>query len=81
MYNAMPGTVRLRVPEILKQRNMNTSEFAKASKLSFNTASALARGMYDRIGLETIARVCDALQVEPGELFEYTQDPVENREP
>lgn len=81
MYNAMTGTVRLKVPEILKKRKMNTSEFAKVSGLSFNTASALARGMYDRIGMDTIAKVCDALQIQPGELFEYTPEPTENREP
>jgi putative transcriptional regulator len=81
MDNVMPGTIRLRVPEILEERKMKTSDFAKASGLTFNTASSLARGMYDRIGLKTIAKVCDALQIQPGELFEYTPESIEKREP
>jgi len=70
----MTGTVRLRVPEILEQRKMNASDLAKATGLTFNTASALARGFYDRIGLDTIAKLCDGLQIEPGELFDYKPD-------
>lgn len=68
------GTVRLKVPEIAKARGMSTSELAQATGLTFNTASALMRGFYDRIGLETIARLCDGLDVEPGDLFEYTPE-------
>lgn len=71
MLNSMTGTVRLRVPEILEERKMNVSDLAKATGLTFNTASALSRGFYDRIGLDTIAKLCDGLNVEPGELFEY----------
>jgi DNA-binding Xre family transcriptional regulator len=73
-----PGTVRLRVPDIVKARGMTASELAQATGLTFNTASALARGFYDRIGLETIARLCDGLKVQPGELFEYTPEPIES---
>ncbi len=80
MLNEMAsGTVRLRIPEILKERGMTTSEFAQKTGLSFNTASALARGLYDRIGMETIARVCDALGIQPGEIFDYSQESTENR--
>jgi len=76
MFDLMaPGTVRLRVPEIAKARGMTTSELARATGLTFNTASSLMRGFYDRIGLETIARLCDGLQVQPGELFEYESEP------
>jgi putative transcriptional regulator len=69
-----PGTVRLRVHDIVKERGMTTSELAQKTGLTFNTASALARGIYDRIGLDTIARLCDGLKVQPGELFVYTPD-------
>jgi len=76
MLNTMPpGTVRLRVPEIVKSRDMTTSDLAKSTGLAFNTASQLVRGFYDRIGLETIAKLCDGLKITPGELFEYIPDP------
>lgn len=69
------GTVRLRVPEIAKSKNLSVKELVEATGLSRNTASALMRGFYDRIGLDTIARLCDGLDVEPGELFEYRPEP------
>lgn len=71
------GTVRLRVPELLKEREMTVAEFARVTGLTYNTANSLARGYYDRIGMSTIAAICDGLGVEPGELFVY--DP--NEEP
>lgn len=72
MLNIMAtGAVRLRVPDILKERGMNASDLAKATGLSFNTASALTRGFYDRIGLDTISMLCAGLNVQPGDLFEY----------
>lgn len=71
MLNSMTGTVRLKVPEILEKRGMTASDLARATGLTFNTASALSRGFYDRIGLDTIAKLCDGLQIEPGELFDY----------
>lgn len=75
MLNLMAtGTVRLRVPDIVKDRGMTASELSRATGLAFNTASSLVRGFYDRIGLDTIAKLCDGLNVEPGDLFEYTPD-------
>jgi DNA-binding Xre family transcriptional regulator len=73
------GTVRLKVPEILKDRGMSVTEFAAATGLAYNTASALARGFYDRIGLETIAMICKGLGVTPADLFDYTPHTEDDR--
>jgi|WetSurMetagenome_2_1015567.scaffolds.fasta_scaffold1789727_1 putative transcriptional regulator len=74
MLDTMAGTVRLRVSEILTQRGMTAADLARKAGLNHNTALALMRNAYDRIGMETIARVCDALEVTPGELFFYEKD-------
>ena len=72
MLNIMAtGAVRLRVPDILKERGMTASDLARATGLTYNTASALARGFYDRIGLDTISMLCAGLNVQPGDLFVY----------
>jgi DNA-binding Xre family transcriptional regulator len=42
----------------------------KLAKLTYNQALALQRGAYDRINLNTIARACEALEVQSGEIFE-----------
>lgn len=66
----MKSTVRLRVGEIAKERNINTSKLAKMTGLTFVTSSALIRGHFDRIGMTTIAALCDGLNVTPADLFE-----------
>jgi DNA-binding Xre family transcriptional regulator len=62
-------TVRLTVSDILDQRGISTSDFAGKAKLTYGQALAIRRGVYERIDLGTIARICDALSVEPGALF------------
>lgn len=74
MLDIMTGTVRLRVSEILTERGMTTADLAQKAGFSYNTALALVRNAYDRIGMDTIARVCDVLQVTPGDLFCYNRD-------
>jgi putative transcriptional regulator len=69
-----PGTVRLKVPEILDERNISTADFAQRAGLTYNQALAIRRGVYTRIDLATIARICDALDMQPGAMFEYIQD-------
>lgn len=74
MLAIMTGTVRLRVSEILAQKGMTAGDLAKKAGFNHNTALALARDAYDRIGKDTIARLCDALEVTPGDLFCYQKD-------
>jgi putative transcriptional regulator len=74
MLTDMTGTVRLRVSELLKERGMTAADLAKKAGLNHNTALALVRDAYDRIGKDTIAKVCDALEVTPGELFDYQKE-------
>lgn len=66
------GTVRLRVPELLRERGWTARDLAEHTGLHYNTATQLARGYFDRIGLNTIAVLCDGLNVQPEDLFEYT---------
>lgn len=74
MLSDMTSTVRLRVSEILEQRGMTTADLAEKTGFRYNTALALVRNAYDRIGMDTIAKVCDALEITPGELFFYEKD-------
>lgn len=76
MENLMAsGTVRLKVPEILDERKITTADFAQRAGMTYNQALAIRRGVYTRIDLSTIARICEALNLEPGELFEFKKDP------
>ena len=66
--------VRLRVSDILKERDMSVVDFQRATGLAYNTAGALARGHFERIGLDTIQAICNGLDVTPSDLFSYTPE-------
>jgi transcriptional regulator with XRE-family HTH domain len=74
MVNIMtPGTVRMTIPDLLKSKGWTTQEFAKRAGLTYNQALAMKRSVYTRIDLATLAKVADALGVQPGQLFEYQE--------
>lgn len=66
------STVRLRVPELLTARDITAYALAKAldGRVSRSAIYRMAAGEKVALGLDEIAGLCDALDVEPGELFE-----------
>lgn len=69
MFDMSPLTVRLTVSTLLDERGLSTADFAEKAQLTYNQALSIRRGMYERIDLNTIGRICEALSVEPGALF------------
>jgi DNA-binding Xre family transcriptional regulator len=65
------GTVVLRVPELLKERNLTTQEMMWGARLSQGTAYHLARGEAERISFEILASLCAFFDVQPGELLQF----------
>lgn len=63
--------VRLRVGEILEEKGISVDEFAGMVRINYRTALDLAKGRYERIGLETINKICNGLNITPADLFEY----------
>lgn len=70
--------VRLRIPELLEARKLSPYALAKALKgrVSRSAVYRLAAGEKVQLSLDEIAALCDALEVEPGELFD--RKPVRN---
>lgn len=66
--------VRLRVGEILKDKGLSVEEFAVMVGINYRTALDIAKGRYERIGLETINKICNGLDLIPADLFEYDSD-------
>ncbi len=66
--------LRLRLPELLEEREMTPYALAKASggRISMSTAYRLARlrGRVETFDRSVLDALCDVLQVEPGELLE-----------
>ncbi len=61
--------VKLRVGELARQQGLTISALAKRAGVAYNTAHALYTARATRIDLETLDRIADALEVEPGEVF------------
>ena len=71
----LPGvTLRLRLRELLKERDMSPYAFSKATRgrVSMSTAYRVVRmrGRLAMFDAKLLDAICDVLQVEPGELFE-----------
>ena len=64
------NNIRLRIGDILYERRIKQNEFARMSGLSQNTVSSLATNGVRQIHLSTIEKVCRALDVQPGDLFQ-----------
>lgn len=66
--------MRLRVPELLAEREMTAYRLHKLSggRLSLSSASRLARGEWKCLSSDVMDVLCEVLDVEPGELFERT---------
>ena len=68
--------VRLRVAELMKARRISAYALAKGAGLNYATAYRLSRpnGTFQRLESATLDRVCEFLQVQPGELIEWVPD-------
>jgi len=70
--DAMAGTLRLRVPELLKERGWGPMDLVRRPEFQFapSTAYRLARGEADRIGMETLDKLSKGFSVRIDQLFE-----------
>ncbi len=58
--------VRVRVGELARQQGLTIKALAERAGVAYNTAHALYTGRATRIDLDTLDRMCAALQAEPG---------------
>lgn len=67
-------TLVWRVHELAARRGWNTRQLAEAAGLDLRTVRNIFRGRATRVDLDTIARLSDALDVEPGALWRTDLD-------
>jgi len=70
----MTGTIKMKVSEILDQKGISTAEFAEKTGFAYNTALSIRRGNFSRIGLDTLYKICEVLDVDPGDVFEMVRE-------
>lgn len=69
--------LRLRIGEILDQRNISTSEFTRGTNIPYGTALNLRRGVTTRIDFDTLEKVCAFLGVTPNDVL--VDEPKKNK--
>lgn len=68
------GKVILRLPLLRAMRRLSQRQLAALAGVRPDTISALERGDSAGIRFDTIARLCEVLDCEPGDLFELEAD-------
>ena len=71
----MPIVVHLDV--MLAKRKMRSRELAEAVGITEQNISLLKSGKVRGVRFETLARICEVLQCQPGDLLEYAPGPDE----
>ena len=59
---------------MLAKRKMSVTELAERVGITIANISILKNGKAKAIKLSTLARLCEALNCQPGDLLEYRQD-------
>lgn len=68
------GEVVWKLGELLEEREISAVKLAWMTKLNPKTVQDIVKGRYQRIGLDTLAKLCDALGVTLSDLLEYRPD-------
>lgn len=67
--------IRIKLAEILEERDIKQSKLAEMSDVRPNAISNLCRGYVDRLSIEHLEKISDALQLESiSELIELEND-------
>jgi putative transcriptional regulator len=66
--------IQLRLPVLRAERHLSQRRLAARAGIRADTISALERGETNGIQFDTLARLCEALECQPGEIFEFESD-------
>ena len=80
----MEDEIIINIDIMLAKRKMSVTELAERVGITIANISILKNGKAKAIKLSTLARLCEALDCQPGDLLEYRQDPQKkenNRQP
>ncbi|WP_214730085.1 helix-turn-helix transcriptional regulator [Exiguobacterium sp. s168] len=63
--------VRIRLSSILEARGLSQRQLALKAGIRPNALSAICNEKVQRIDLDILDRICTALELQPGDLFEW----------
>ena len=71
----MEDEIIINIDIMLAKRKMSVTELAERVGITIANISILKNGKAKAIKLSTLARLCEALDCQPGDLLEYRQGP------
>ncbi|MEV6030490.1 helix-turn-helix transcriptional regulator [Nonomuraea sp. NPDC052116] len=71
------GRIEIRLDELLAQRGMTLTELSHRVEVTIANLSILKTGKGKAIRFSTLARLCEVLECQPGDLLRYTDNPAD----
>lgn len=68
------AVIENRLSRILGERRMSIAELARKTGAPYTSLFELYHGRAKRVDLKTLDRICRALDVQPGDILEYTSE-------
>lgn len=73
--DSLPPMLRMIVKDVAIRANIhNANALSEATGLPYETCRRLWGNTPAMVGIKTIEKLCDVLQVQPGQLFDYERD-------
>lgn len=66
--------IKVKLAVVLAQREMKLKELEEKTGISLNNLSVLKTGKAKAVRFSTLTLLCEALDCQPGDLFEYIKD-------
>jgi putative transcriptional regulator len=70
----MAKRIILRVDRLLSEKELSTADLAERAGIAYNTALSLRRGYPTKIDFVTLARICEVLNVLPGDVLDLVDE-------
>lgn len=70
----MEGDIVFNIDVMLAKRKMSVTELADKVGITLTNMSILKTGKAKAIKVATLARLCEALDCQPGDILEYRKD-------
>ena len=70
----MGGKIIFNIDVMLAKRKMSVTELAECLGITIANVSILKNGKAKALKITTLAKLCDALDCQPGDLLEYRKD-------
>jgi DNA-binding Xre family transcriptional regulator len=63
--------IKVKVPQLLKERDLNATDLMRKANIAYATAYRLSKGQGTAISFDVLSSLCDFFEVPVEEILEY----------